>query len=201
MSNTTYVATTAEGNTVARTSSTKDYNFVILAKLNTNGNVTEHDHLENAWGWSGDKINAEKAAAQAAKVYASVRVVAVEQKLTGKDAKLVLDAIKANKVVGSGSPYVGANTNTMGKPSAPQAAPAEQVKATTRKAKPEPAQADELLALVETIKCYEADLAAAQDKRNKMIANLISSGTMSGPKIATLLGMTPMGVYNAAKRA
>ena len=32
MSATTFIATTAEGNTVARTSGTRDYNFVVLAK-------------------------------------------------------------------------------------------------------------------------------------------------------------------------
>jgi hypothetical protein len=100
MTTTTYVATTAEGNTVARTSATRDYNFVILVKnsITITSQTDAHDAIEGVWSWSGDFANAEKAAQSARKAYVDVRIVDVEQKLTGKDARLVLDAIKAAKI-------------------------------------------------------------------------------------------------------
>ena len=103
----TYVATTAEGNTVIRTSATKEYAFVILAKNQISGPARANDDVEGAWGWSGDKANAEKTAQAARKAYRSVRVVPVEQKFTGKEARMIRDAVKAAPTQGSGSQYQG----------------------------------------------------------------------------------------------
>ena len=84
--NTTFVATTTEGNTVVRTSATRTYTHVCMA--------TKEGQLEGAMSWHGDKANATKAAQTWASRGFATRVVPVEQALTGKAARLVLEAVK-----------------------------------------------------------------------------------------------------------
>jgi hypothetical protein len=244
MTTTTFIATTAEGNTVARTSATKDYNFVILVNHSVGGN-RENDDVEGAWGWSGDKANAEKTANTARKAYKSVRVVAVEQKLTGKEAKLVLDAIKAAPVEGANpaSPIrlgaapmgkveahpfteaVQATTNTeeitvpttATKP-ARKTAKGKIVEATpdlpahvviksvdTEKVaqaeSAEQAALGEYSVLLEALAEAQAKVAALLEMRNNRINELITAGTVSGPKLAKVMGVTPMAVYNMRAKA
>jgi hypothetical protein len=82
MAATTYIARTADG-IVSRSSSTRTYVFAVLVvsprRPSWDAGHNPADLTEGAWGWSGDRVNAEKMAQQARKVYASVRVVPVER--------------------------------------------------------------------------------------------------------------------------
>lgn len=225
----TFVATTAEGNTVIRTSATKDYNFVVLAKNQIAGPARANDDVEGAWGWSGDKANAEKTAQTARKAYRSVRVVPVEQKLTGREATLVREAAKAGVTTTPAVEATNTKEETVAtattKPARKRAARSSAPKVVTPLpviAEPiEPAY-DELDAQVEEAAAKErmaalataefeavlADLAAAQEKvanllarRNGMIDNLITQQVVSGPKLAKVMGVTPMAVYNMRAKA
>lgn len=82
MTATTFVARTETG-TVTRSSSTRDYAYAVLIKSprlrEWHEGYDPTDLTESSWGFSGDRVNAEKMAQQARKGWPSstVRVVPV----------------------------------------------------------------------------------------------------------------------------
>jgi len=91
MTATTFIARTATG-IVTRSSSTRTYEFAVLITSPRIPSWKEgHDPadlVEGAWGWSGDRVNAEKMARDAQRGWPSstVRIVPVERvQRTGKE--------------------------------------------------------------------------------------------------------------------
>ena len=84
MAATTFIARTETG-IVSRSSSSRNYAYAVLVttprKRSWHEGYDPTDLTEGAWGWSGDRVNAEKMAAQAQRGWpsAKVRVVEVER--------------------------------------------------------------------------------------------------------------------------
>lgn len=220
MASTTFVATTREGNTVVRTSATREYTFVLLG--------TKDGQPEGALSWHGDKANADKAASTWSSRGMTTRVVPVEQTFTGKEARLVIEAAKAAPAETAPVEVTTTTTEeeiavpTTTKPRARKAAakkvvepvvvevPAEdpKVAAAAEKAAEQEAKAQAEATAATELEELLADLRFAQErvadllaKRNNMIDSMITAGTISGPKIAKVMGVTPMAVYNMRAKA
>jgi len=204
MAATTFTATTAEGTTVVRTSPTMAYTHVVLVQ----GPEGEGDYR-----WSQSAQAAQQCATGLINKGRSARVVPVEQTLRGKAAKAAIEAAKNGTTeavvaaqVAPSEPQAGGEategaTTRRTRTKAAQAATAEVDPAAEERARVEALATAEFAALINDLTEAQEKVARLLARRNGMIDNLLTQQIVSGPKLAKVMGVTPMAVYNMRAKA